>query len=87
MKGWQALCWGGWQDSPSGLTPGKETFGENPPGQHLGLMAFKWGEYLIFTLARGDGGWGGGESLSSHSQVWGCLLSHPAAPADASVRR
>lgn len=56
MKGWQALCWGGWQDSPSGLTPGKETFGENPPGQHLGLMAFKWGEYLIFTLARGDGG-------------------------------
>lgn len=59
MKGWQALCWGGWQDSPSGLTPGKETFGENPPGQHLGLTAFKWRVYLIFTLAPGDGGFGG----------------------------
>lgn len=83
MKGWQALCWGGRQDSPSGLTPGKGTFGEHPPGQHLGLMAFKWRVYLIFTLPHPrDGG-----SLSSPSQVWGCLLSHPTAPAGASVRR
>lgn len=74
MKGWQALSWGGRQDSPSGLTPEKETLGEHPPGPHLGLITFKWRAFLIFTLALG---WG---SLSSHSPGVGLPSTSPSCP-------
>lgn len=68
MKGWQALCWGGRQDSPLVSPQERKRLVGTPPGQHLCLMAFKWNVYLILILALGE---------AAHlltPQVWGCIL-------------
>lgn len=56
MKGWQALSWGGRQDSPSGLTPEKETLGEHPPRSAPGPHDFKVESLFDLHLSPGVGG-------------------------------
>lgn len=78
MKGWQALCWGGRQDSPLVSPQERKRLVGTPPGQHLCLMAFKWNVYLIFILALGE---------AAHLLPRCGAAFYPAAPVDASVRR
>lgn len=83
MKGWQALSWGGRQDSPSGLTPEKETLGEHPPRSAPGPHDFKVESLFDLHLSPGVGG--GARLLTP--QVWDCLLPHHPALVNASAWR
>lgn len=78
MKGWQALSWGGRQDSPSGLTPEKETLGEHPPRSAPGPHDFKVESLFDLHLSPGVGG----GSSSSHSPGVGLPATSPSCPSE-----